>query len=462
MRADVFLSTALTSFLVLLPCLPVRAQGAPSPASVELVVETGRPLRIALSERVRVARVGQPITGTLIDSVYAYDRIVVPAGTVVVGHVDALEPESKTLRMQSFAAGDFSPNYRVVIQFDSLTFADGHMMPLQSRVRSAADHISLRVARGSGRSDDGGPARASDRARDAVEQAKQTAAEKARSVLAAIRSPGKRERMKAAVIGHLPYHPQYVAKGTVYDAELVTPLDFGPTTSAPLAPPGSLPAPNEILNARLVTPLDSAHTPRGTPLEAIVTEPVFSQDRQLVLPEGSKLIGEVTFAAAARRLHRSGQLRFLVESVQPPRTGADPLLASLSSVQIPDGAAVDLDEEGGARASDSKKRFIAPALSLLALRASTHREARRIDNDADDSVPRPAGSPGSRGVGGFFGWGLAGALVSQLSRPVGLALATVGVARTVYRGVFARGHEVTFPADTMIQVQLAPASPNRP
>ena len=142
--------------------------------------------------------------------------------------------------------------------------------------------------------------------------------------------------------------------------------------------------------------------------------------------------------------------------------GADPLLASLSSVQVPDGAAVDLDEEGGARASDSKKRFIAPALSLLALRASTHREARRIDNDADDSVPRPAGSPGSRGVGGFFGWGLAGALVSQLSRPVGLALATVGVARTVYRGVFARGHEVTFPADTMIQVQLAPASPNRP
>jgi len=268
--------------------------------------------------------------------------------------------------------------------------------------------------------------------------------------------------MKAAVIGHLPYHPQYVAKGTVYDAELVTPLDFGPTTSAPLAPPGSLPAPNAILNARLVTPLDSAHTPRGTPLEAIVTEPVFSQDRQLVLPEGSKLIGEVTFAAAARRFHRSGQLRFLVESVQPPRTGADPLLASLSSVQVPDGAAVDLDEEGGARASDSKKRFIAPALSLLALRASTHREARRIDNDADDSVPRPAGSPGSRGVGGFFGWGLAGALVSQLSRPVGLALATVGVARTVYRGVFARGHEVTFPADTMIQVQLAPASPDRP
>ena len=454
MRADVFLSTALTSFLVLLPCLPVRAQGAPSPASVELVVETGRPLRIALSERVRVARVGQPITGTLIDPVYAYDRIVVPAGTVVGGHVDALDNKAALARVSQHlpaqvrgpAGGGLDMRKALVV-----------------RPRVLAEEGGVRENDGgSGGSDDGGPARASDRARDAVEQAKQTAAEKARSGLAAIRSPGKRERMKAAVIGHLPYHPQYVAKGTVYDAELVTPLDFGPTTSAPLAPPGSLPAPNAILNARLVTPLDSAHTPRGTPLEAIVTEPVFSQDRQLVLPEGSKLIGEVTFAAAARRFHRSGQLRFLVESVQPPRTGADPLLASLSSVQVPDGAAVDLDEEGGARASDSKKRFIAPALSLLALRASTHREARRIDNDADDSVPRPAGSPGSRGVGGFFGWGLAGALVSQLSRPVGLALATVGVARTVYRGVFARGHEVTFPADTMIQVQLAPASPDRP
>ena len=71
-------------------------------------------------------------------------------------------------------------------------------------------------------------------------------------------------------------------------------------------------------------------------------------------------------------------------------------------------------------------------------------------------MPRPAGSPGSRGVGGFFGWGLTGALVSQFSRPVGFALAAIGVGRTLYRGVFAKGHEVTFPADTMIQVQLAP------
>jgi hypothetical protein len=232
------------------------------------------------------------------------------------------------MRMQSLAAGDFSPNYGVVVQFDSLTLANGQVLRMQTRVRSTAEHITLSVA-ARGQSDDDAPEGVAGRAREAAGQAKQAALEKARSALSAIKSPGKRERLKAALISHLPYHPQYVSQGTVYDAELLAPLDFGPATPATLAPPGRMPAPDAILNARLVTPLDSSHTLRGTPLEAIVTEPVFSADHQLVLPEGSKLIGEVTFATAARRFRRSGRLRFLVESVQPPQTGADPLLASL-------------------------------------------------------------------------------------------------------------------------------------
>jgi hypothetical protein len=362
--------------------------------------------------------------------------------------------------MQSLASGDFSPNHHIVVQFDTLAFADGHEVPIRTRVTSAAERISLSIAAPSAADKDADKKGVTARAGDAISQARQAAAAKARGALAAIKSPGKMERFKAALINRLPYHPQYLSKGSVYVAELTTPVDFGSAPPPALAAPGSAPAPNTILNARLVTPLDSAKTTRGTPIDAIVTEPVFSTDHQLILPEGSRLTGEVTFATSARRFHRSGQLRFLIESVQPPKNDSAQLLASLYSVQAADGSAVDLDEEGGAKASNPKTRFIAPALSVMALRGSTHREDRRQDGDANDSLPGPVGNPGSRGVGGFFGWGLTGAIVSQIWHPVGLTIAVIGVARTVYRNVLGKGHEVTFPTDTMIQVQLAPgASP---
>jgi hypothetical protein len=464
MSATLFRSPALASVTALLLCTSVRAQETPPPAAIDLIVDGGRPLRVALDERVNVKRVGQPITGTLVDALYAYDRVVVPAGTVVRGHVERLDNPPTLARVQSLAAGDFSPNHRVVVDFDTLILAGGRELPIRTVVTSAAEHITFNVsaAAKSEGSEDTGSAGITGRARETVLQAKHEATQKARDALAAIKSPGKIERAKTALISRLPYHPQYLSKGTVYVADLLVPLDFGAVTPSEIAPSGSRPAPESILNARLVTPLDSAKTARGTPIEAIVTEPVFSADHQLVLPEGARLIGEVTFATQARRFHRSGQLRFLFESVQPPKEDAGPLLASLYSVQVADTSAVDVDEEGGMRARDSNTRFIAPVLAVLALRASTHRERRRADNDADDSLAPPAaGNPGSRGVGGFFGWGLAGAALGQVWRPVGVALAAVGAARTLYGSVFAKGREVTFPGGTVIQIQLAPGPASR-
>ena len=48
--------------------------------SLALVVRAGVPLRVALDARIRVKRVGQSVTGTLVEPVYAYDRVVLPAG----------------------------------------------------------------------------------------------------------------------------------------------------------------------------------------------------------------------------------------------------------------------------------------------------------------------------------------------------------------------------------------------
>ena len=76
--------------------MPAAAQS--EEPSIQLVVEAGRPLRVALDHRITVKRVGQPVTATLIDAVYAYDRIVLPAGTRVNGHVGTLPCTSADVR----------------------------------------------------------------------------------------------------------------------------------------------------------------------------------------------------------------------------------------------------------------------------------------------------------------------------------------------------------------------------
>jgi hypothetical protein len=61
-----------------------------------------------------------------------------------------------------------------------------------------------------------------------------------------------------------------------------------------------------------------------------------------------------------------------------------------------------------------------------------------------------------RGLGGFYGLGLIGAGLSQFSRPVAFGLAAFGAVQTVYSTIFGMGKDVSFPADTPIQVQIAP------
>jgi hypothetical protein len=65
-------------------------------------------------------------------------------------------------------------------------------------------------------------------------------------------------------------------------------------------------------------------------------------------------------------------------------------------------------------------------------------------------------NPGAMALGGFFGLGVVGAIVGPIYRPVAIALSVVGAARTIYRNLIAKGREVTFTADTPIQVRLAP------
>ena len=433
------------------------AQAQSDDTTIALIIAAGRPLEVVLAERVSIKRVGQPITATLVEPLYAYDRIVVPAGTKVIGHVARIDGPSRWVRTRAMLSGDFTPARHVELQFDQLLLEGNEPLAIHTVVKTEMPRLkrASAPATDSQQEKTGTAARAEQEAKNKAREAIASAKQQGRDVLAEITQPGRMARVRDALVQRLPYHPQVVNAGTGYQAELLAPVEFGHVTPIALASPTVRPAPSSVLSARLVTTLDSSKTPRGTPLQAIVTEPVFSADHQLIFPEGTALDGEVTFAKAARRFHRNGQLRFLFERVHPPSGTTSPLLASLQSVQSSGDDHVALDDEGGATLTNSKTRFIAPALAVLALRANVRHDGDHLDPDGDGHVIH-SNDPGALGVGGFLGLGLLGAGLSQVARPVGIALSAVGAVRTIYTNVLGRGRDVRFPADSLIQLQLAP------
>src|SRR4029077_11433594 len=92
------------------------------------------------------------------------------------------------------------------------------------------------------------------------------------------------------VQGQLPVHPQYIPAGTVYLAALNDPLSFGTEAMTPQVASsiGAGLPPGAVVHARLVTPLSSANAKKDDPVEAVLSRPLFDQDR-LVLPEGTRL-----------------------------------------------------------------------------------------------------------------------------------------------------------------------------
>lgn len=414
--------------------------------SVSLVLEAGTPLRLSLDERLTIHHVGQQVTATVVEDTYAYDRIVIPKGTQAIGHVARLENLSKGVRASRLLNGDLSPLHHVAIQFDTLVFSDGRRMTIVTTPAIGTPYVSLAVA------ETPEPATRAGRARKAAER-------KVTESVHAMTRPGRMERLRGMLINSLPYHHEYLPRGTRYAAHLVEPLAFGSVAAADRAPAGTTPPPASILRARLVDALDSAKTERGTPIRAVLTQPVMSGDGKVILPEGTALDGEVTFTKPARHLHRNGQLRFLFENVRVGSEEQAPLLASLSSAETGQGVAID--EEGGVRATDPKTRFVAPAIAAVLARAT-------LENDTIDAAEAPGGVglPGGnvlgRGAGGFIGLGVLGAVLSQTGKPAAVALGVFGFARSVYTNLLGKGRDIVMSADTPIELQLSPVAPGDP
>lgn len=456
------------SFLLPIAFGSPQPQGDDEGRKIALTVPSGAPLRLYLTKRVS-KRAGAPVEAKLLERVFAFDREVAPTGTVILGRVSRVEPVSRGQRARAVIGGDFTPLRLAQVEFTTLVMPDGRRVSLHTVETVGLNSIYTEPPKKKKRktrsqNTNGGVLGTGKQAvRDQI-SAQINA--RTRGIADIVRSPNKKEWLYDFMMAKLPYHPQYLRRGTRFDAELRDSLQFGsePVQRASLTMLGSQPHADSVVRARLLTPLDSGSAKRGQVVEAVVVEPLFSPDHKLVLPEGTRLTGAVVVAKRARWFHRGGQLRFNFQKVDLPPEAASlrpsaPVSAPMktqATLEAAEGsgkAPIKVDSEGGVQATESKLRLIAPLISvMIASRSADNDAGRHHANGGDSNVS-------GRTLGGGSGLGLLGAAAAQSSRYVGTALGFYGMAWSVYLNVIARGGEVQFDKNAMIDIKFGARPP---
>jgi len=411
-----------------------------------LTVPKGASLQVALDREVRVKNVGQLVHARIVEPVYAFDRLVVPVGSEVLGDVTKIGAISAGKRTLSVLNADFTPARQVEIGFKELVLPDGKHLLLHTNVTADSGQVIQLVTA----SDTKSKKSVKDKASEKTEEAKQQARQRWEAAMKQLKTPGRIHRLQRYAEAQLPVHGQYIPAGTVYFAELDDPLDFGSETMTPQMASslgGGLPE-DAIVHARLVTPLSSATAQKGQEVEAVLSQPLFDGDR-LALPQGSRLKGTVRQVQPARRMKKNGQLRIAFLQLIPPDGIEQKVQATLEGVQAGKDANVKLDSEGGAEATTSKSRYLATAVSL-GLAAASMRE------DSDEVGSGGGGSAGSRAAGGAGGFKLVGMVAGVLvhSRAFGYTMGAYGAGMSIYSHFIARGQEVVFPKNTAMEIGI--------
>jgi hypothetical protein len=418
-------------------------------------VPKGTPLQIAVDTEVRVQKVGQPIHGRVVQPVYAFDRLVVPTGAEVSGQITQIERIPGKQRTLSILNAKFTPAHRIEVEFNDLVLADGKHIALHTAVTPGSGQVMQLVSAG----EDEKKKSAKEAVSEKIKQAREEAKREWDNALKQVKAPGKMHRLGRYGVAQLPVHPQYIDAGTLYFAELQEPLDFGtePLTPKTAASIGTPPPAGSLVHAVLVTPLNSATTQKGEAVEAVLSQPLFDGDR-LLLPQGSRLKGSVLQVQPARRLARNGELRIVFHELVPPDGIAQKVDASLEGLEAGQADHVQLDSEGGAKATASKSRYLSMALSLSLTAASVGG-----DNDARAGHD-VAGNTSNRAAGGATGFKLIGIVVGAAvhSQPLGMAMGAYGASQTFYTHFFARGRDVIFPKNTIMEIGFGARSASPP
>ncbi len=355
---------------------------------------------------------------------------MLPSGTVVTGTVTALGPAPRLVRLKALLNGDLTPLHSPVVDF-STAIVDKQALPLHSVARVQQVKMVRFVAQPH---------------RSLFGKLIQTARDKLHQEHDMVLGPNKRERAVHLLYSQLPYHPQRIWTNTEFVAELSDRVSVALPRAAP--PPvvpareltADLPA-AAVVRARLVTALNCDTSTRGEPVTALLTAPLFDSRHRILLSQGARLEGRVRQVKRSRSFGRNGALRFSFDKVQPvgrPKTMQ--LFGTLSGAAGSSSQNVRVGAEGTVQAQPDSNRFLAPfVLAALASRGQ----------DGD-------GAAGAE-VLASNGLGIVAPIASLASgsRNVATGFGAYALAKSIYFRFVARGHAVTFPADTPLEVQLS-------
>jgi hypothetical protein len=393
---------------------------------------------VALEHRVAIKREGEPIQGRLVDPIYVYDRLVLPAGSLVEGHISKIGGVPFGRRLRALLYGNLTPPRDARAQFDTLVLSDGTRLSLRTTPSRGTAHTK-RIAK---------TPKKGEAPKSAIASARDRLIGTDRAAILAFKEPGKLSRLKSRLFEMLPYHRQAWSAGTLFNGELQEPLTG--LTPSPIEAGASAAAAEsgdrEVI-ARLLTPISSGTARRGTPVEAVVTQPVFSPDHSLLIPEGTRLLGDVVQAQRARFFHRNGKVLFVFHQIKLPASAAQVVRGDLEGLEADFNEHLVLDSEGGTQVTRSKTRFIFPAIAAAVAGLSFHQDY--------NSKGVPDLDSGGRAESGAVGLGLIGTVLTQLGpRIFASSIAITGAAFSVYSTFIARGANVVLPANTPVKISL--------
>jgi len=417
------------------------------PASSEivpLVLPAGTPLQVKIEKRVRIKGVNQQIKCRMVHPVFVFNKEVIPAGSEVIAHVVRLSSIRGQKRFKAILNGDFTPLKSPEIQFDVLKLPDGGAMALKTGIASQWGVIAPCGKRMQARETNSLIGGTFERVRIQLLSVRQ-------EIATEINSQPKWDRLQEEAYSRLPYHPQFLRANTQFSAQLMQPVNFGiePITAREMEQAG-LPAPDTVATARLLSTVGS-NTNGGSKVSVIVSEPFYSADRHLILPEGTRLTGTVVQAQPAGWFRRSGRLRLRFQQMElpepvPMKNRQVTIRATVVRVDVIREARIKVDNEGGMKSVEPRTRFIAPAVQMfLGINVLDNRNNTAQSQSANRAI---------RAIAGASGLGLVGSIASQFSSEAAAGIGLYGGVWSVFNHIVARGHNIALVQDTPLQIRF--------
>jgi hypothetical protein len=261
--------------------------------------------------------------------------------------------------------------------------------------------------------------------------------------MAPLAGPNKLQRLGEAVVTSLPYHPNYIDQGTVFDIALLEPV----TLLAPVQRDPSSQQASDYLHLHLLTPVNSSTSTAGTQIEAVVSQPYYQADHQLLYPAGTKISGTVDKATSAGWMKKNGTIVFAFRTVQMPDGTMKDIHSTVEGIQAESSEGLNVGQEGEIKATTSTFARVLAPVSLIG-------PSRAV---ADTTLQKTAWSRAGEGRKGF---GLLGAGAAQASAGTAIGFGYFGAAKRLCDAFITKGSNVELPVNTPMLVRLDSDEPS--